>query len=88
MRGTQFLLPMVAAPGSDTVLLGRALLIEKVREWPQRDYGYGDPAHALPMIRIAPALFGFEFSDCERIVRVGATTDALAALMDVVPEPG
>lgn len=80
-RGTEFLLPVLAAPGGRSVLLGRALLVGKVRGLPQRDYGYGDPAYATPMQKIALKLFGYDFEECVRIVSDGATVAALDRLV-------
>jgi hypothetical protein len=82
-RGTEYLLPLMTAPGSRVVLLGRLLTLAEVQAWPTRDYGYGDPAYVRPMAQAGPELFGRHLAECELVVSSGAT---LAALATLVPE--
>jgi hypothetical protein len=79
--GTANLLPVMAAPGGDVILLGRVLPIAEVLTWPQHDYGYGSIVYRMPMAVVAPHLFGRTFAECEEIVLGGASIARLHTLL-------
>lgn len=75
-RGARSFVPIFSALGSSLALMGRPLLIGDVLQWPEEDFGYGDPARSAKLTDLIPKQFGLSFdSAVEQLQAAGAVAD-------------
>lgn len=64
--GVRLMLPIVAAPGGLTAVVGRCLLLADVLLWQPTEYGHEHPALAVPLDRASQAVWGDAWADLQR----------------------